>query len=216
MSRYMAKARDPWSSVTHMLGAVSFLFGTAVLVFWGLIQHSGAGLTASAAIFGLSLVALYSASAVYHFINSTPKVTLILRKLDHSMIYILIAGSYTPMLVCYYPAKQRTWMLAAIWLIALCGIAVKLLWFAAPRWISTGFYLLTGWFVLVDLTPLLHMPAMALALLAGGGLSYTAGGIIYGLKKPNLSPVFGFHELFHLFVLVGSLLHYLMVLLYIL
>ena len=216
MSRYMARARDPWSSATHMMGAVSFLFGTAVLVFWGLIHRSGAGLTASAAVFGLSLVALYSASAVYHFINSTPKVTLILRKLDHSMIYILIAGSYTPMLVCYYPAVQRTWMLMAIWFIALCGIAVKLMWFGAPRWLSTGFYLLTGWFVLVDLKPLLQMPAMALALLAGGGIAYTAGGIIYGLKNPNFSPAFGFHELFHVFVLLGSLLHYLVVLLYVL
>ena len=129
MSRYMAKAKDPWSSATHMVGAVSFLLGTAILILWGLLQQAGAGQIASAAIFGLSLVALYSASALYHYINSTPKVTMILRKLDHSMIYVLIAGSYTPILACYYPAEQRTWMLAAIWGIALCGIMVKLLWF---------------------------------------------------------------------------------------
>lgn len=216
MSRYMEKAKDPWSSATHMIGAVSFLFGTLVLIFWGVIGRSGAGLIASAAIFGLSLVALYTASAVYHYINSTPKVTLILRKLDHSMIYVLIAGSYTPMLVCYYPAAQRTWMLAAIWGIALCGIAVKLLWFSAPRWLYTAFYLLMGWFVLVDMSPLATMPTVAVALLAGGGIAYTLGGLIYGLKKPNLSPVFGFHELFHVFVLLGSLMHYLLVLLYVL
>ncbi len=216
MSRYMAKAKDPWSSATHMIGAVSFLFGTLVLILWGMIEQSGAGLIASAAIFGLSLVALYTASAVYHYINSTPKVTLILRKLDHSMIYVLIAGSYTPMLVCYYPVAQRTWMLAAIWGIALCGIAVKLLWFGAPRWLYTAFYLLMGWFVLVDISPLTTMPTVAVALLAGGGIAYTLGGLIYGLKKPNLSPVFGFHELFHVFVLFGSLMHYLLVLLYVL
>jgi len=212
MSRYMAKAKDPWSSVTHMVGAVSFLFGTAILILWGLVQQASAGLILSSAVFGLSLVALYSASAVYHFINSTPKVTLILRKLDHSMIYVLIAGSYTPMLVCYFPATQRVWMLTAIWGIALCGIAVKLLWFNAPRWLYTAFYLLMGWFVLVDLRPIAQMPAVAVALLAGGGIAYTIGGLIYGLKKPNLSPVFGFHELFHVFVLLGSLMHYLLVL----
>ena len=215
MSRYMAHAKDPWSSLTHMLGAVSFLFGTAVLIVGGLLQQKGFAPIISAAIFGLSLVALYTASAVYHFVTAGPKVTMILRKLDHSMIYVLIAGSYTPVLICYYPPTERVWMLAAIWAIALCGIAVKLLWFHAPRWLYTAFYLMMGWFVLIELKPLTNLPLGALVLLAGGGISYTVGGLIYGLKRPVLTPNFGFHELFHLFVLLGSLLHYLMVLVYI-
>ncbi|MBR5559677.1 MAG: hemolysin III family protein [Oscillospiraceae bacterium] len=215
MSRYMAHAKDPWSSLTHMLGAVGFLFGTVALIVWGLVQHSGVGLIISAVVFGLSLVALYTASAVYHFVSAEPKLTMILRKLDHSMIYVLIAGSYTPVLICYYPPVQRVWMLTAIWAIALCGIAVKLLWFEAPRWLYTAFYLMMGWFVLVDLKPLNNLPVGALGLLVGGGVSYTIGGLIYGLKRPILTPRFGFHELFHVFVLMGSLLHYLMVLIYI-
>lgn len=215
MSRYMAHAKDPWSSLTHMLGAVSFLFGTAALIIQGLLQNSGPGPVVSAAVFGLSLVALYTASAVYHFVNAGPRVTVILRKLDHSMIYVLIAGSYTPVLLCYYPPTERIWMLVAIWVIALCGIAVKLLWFHAPRWLYTAFYIMMGWFVLIDLKPLGTLPLGALLLLAGGGVAYTAGGLIYGLKRPVLTPRFGFHELFHVFVLLGSLLHYLMVLIYI-
>lgn len=216
MSRYLSRAKDPWSSLTHMMGAVGFLFGTAVLILWGWLTKASAGVIASAAVFGLSLVALYTASAVYHFISATPKITRVLRKLDHSMIYVLIAGSYTPVLVCYYPPADRNWMLAAIWAIALCGIVVKLCWFDAPRWLYTGFYLMMGWFVLLNLSPLSTLPVGALVLLAAGGVAYTIGGIIYGLKRPVLSAGFGFHELFHLFVLVGSLLHYLMVLLYIL
>lgn len=216
MSRYMAKARDPWSSLTHLLGAALFLPGTGLLVLFGALHHCGGGLIAAAAVFGGSLVALYTASAVYHYTNAGPRLRLLLRKLDHAMIYILIAGSYTPVLVGFFPRPQRLWMLCAIWAIALCGIAVKLLWFGAPRWVSTGFYLLMGWFVLVDLGPLAAMPKGALALLVLGGLAYTAGGVIYGLKKPNLSPRFGFHELFHVFVLLGSLAHYCMVLVYVL
>ena len=216
MSRYLSRAKDPWSSLTHMMGAVAFLFGTVVLILWGCLKQTSAGIIASAVIFGLSLVALYTASAVYHYITAAPKVTKILRKLDHSMIYVLIAGSYTPVLVCYYPPADRVWMLAAIWAIALCGIGVKLFWLEAPRWLYTGFYLIMGWFVLVNLSPLTNLPTGALVLLAGGGAAYTAGGIIYGLKRPVLFPGFGFHELFHLFVLLGSLLHYLMVLIYVL
>ena len=216
MSRYMRCAKDPWSSVTHLMGALFFLAGTAILVCSSLLQGLGWMLTLAVLVFGLSLVCLYSASAVYHYINSTARVNLILRKLDHSMIYVLIAGSYTPVLICYYPAQTRNWMLAAIWLIALCGIGVKLLWFGAPRWLYTGFYLMMGWFVLVDIRPLGNLPGGALALLAGGGMAYTIGGLIYGLKRPMLTSRFGFHELFHIFVLLGSLRHYLMVLIYVL
>lgn len=216
MSRYLARAKDPWSSLTHMLGAAGFLLGTVLLVLCGWVNKTPAGIVASAVIFGLSLVALYTSSAVYHYITATPQITKILRKLDHSMIYVLIAGSYTPVLVCYYPPSDRVWMLAAIWAIALCGIGVKLFWLDAPRWLYTAFYLMMGWFVLINLSPLSNLPKGAFVLLAAGGVAYTAGGVIYGLKRPMLSPNFGFHELFHLFVLLGSLLHYLMVLFYIL
>jgi len=216
VSRYLSRAKDPWSSMTHLWGAVLSLVGTILLVGRGLQQGAGPDLISAAAVFGFSLMALYTASATYHYVRAAPNVNLILRKLDHSMIYVLIAGSYTPVLLGFYPAPERYRLTAAIWAIAFVGIAVKLLWFGAPRVLYTGFYVLMGWFALIDVTPLAAMPAGALALIFGGGIAYTVGGLIYAFKKPNLFPNFGHHELFHIFVLLGSLQHYLLVLLYIL
>ena len=211
----MSKAKDPISSLSHMIGAVLFGVGTVVLLLKGLLGGFDAITVLSALVFGLSLIALYSASAAYHFVNASEQVNLILRKLDHSMIYVLIAGSYTPILLHYYHAPHCYWLTAAIWAIGLTGIAVKLLWFNAPRMLYTAFYILMGWFVLFDLSALQNMAPGAIALLVGGGLSYTAGGIIYALKKPNFSKRFGHHELFHILVLLGSLQHYIMVLGYV-
>ena len=132
------------------------------------------------------------------------------------MIYVLIAGSYTPVVLRFMPAPRSYVFLGAIWLVALTGIAVKLLWIDAPRLIGTALYLALGWAVAFDFGVVLSMPAPAIALLAAGGLAYTAGGIIYIAKRPNLSAVLGFHELFHLFVIAGSLCHYLMVFWYVL
>ena len=139
-----------------------------------------------------------------------------LKKLDHSMIYVLIAGSYTPIILKFMPAPRSYVFLGVIWLIALTGIAIKLLWIDAPRLIGTALYLALGWAIAFDFGVVLSMPAPAIALLAAGGLSYTVGGVIYIAKKPNLGKMIGFHELFHLFVIVGSVCHYLMVFLYVL
>ena len=129
---------------------------------------------------------------------------------------MLIAGSYTPVVLRYMDAPDAYVFLAVIWGIALFGIGAKLLWIDAPRFLGTILYLLMGWAVVFRFDVVLAMPAPAIALLAAGGLVYTVGGVIYILKKPNLSAVVGFHELFHLFVLAGSLCHYLMVFLYVL
>ena len=134
-----------------------------------------------------------------------------LKKLDHSMIYVLIAGSYTPIVLKYMQAPGAYLFLMVIWGIALFGISVKLVWIDAPRFLGTILYLLMGWAVIFRFDVVLSMPAPAITLLAIGGLSYTIGGVIYILKKPNLSEVLGFHELFHLFVLAGRGAHYLMV-----
>ena len=139
-----------------------------------------------------------------------------LKKLDHSMIYVLIAGSYTPIVLRYMPAPRSYLFLGAIWLIALSGIAIKLLWIDAPRLLGTALYLALGWAIALDFGVVLSMPAPAIFLLAAGGLSYTVGGIVYITKKPNIGAVLGFHELFHLFVIAGSLCHYLMVFWYVL
>lgn len=131
------------------------------------------------------------------------------------MIYVLIAGTYTPILLAYLEPPKGAAFTAAMWIIAAAGIAMKLCWFNAPRWLTTLLYLLMGWAILADMSIFSRMSAGAICLLVLGGVFYTVGGVIYGLKKPNLSSKLGFHELFHLFVLGGSLFHYLLVLLYI-
>ena len=200
--------RHPVEGVTKMNALTLAALGTG---FTFLMTAAGA-----AVVFCLSLIALYSASSAYHFSGRGEAVVRRLKKLDHSMIYVLIAGSYTPIILKFMPAPRCFVFLGVIWLIALTGIAVKLLWIDAPRLIGTVLYLALGWAIAFDFGVVLSMPSPAVELLAAGGLSYTVGGIIYILKKPNFSRLLGFHELFHLFVIAGSVCHYLMVMLYVL
>lgn len=213
---YLTKAREPISSFSHFIGAVVFALATVLLVgktlaFDGWTPKILIGVV----VFGVSLVALYSASAIYHFSNGSAKRILRLRKLDHSMIYVLIAGSYTPILLKYLPQRESLIFVSVIWGCAVLGVVIKLCWFSAPRWLQTLLYIAMGWAVLFDVSVFRDMSGVAVFLLAAGGVSYTVGGIIYIIKKPNLSPTWGFHELFHLFILLGSVFHYLMVLFYV-
>lgn len=217
MPRAFLKAREPFSCYSHFVGAVLSAVGLFALLVRLLVQPDISGQLAGAAVvFCLSLIALYSASSAYHFSGRGEAVVRRLKKLDHSMIYVLIAGSYTPIILKFMPAPRCFVFLGVIWLIALTGIAVKLLWIDAPRLIGTVLYFALGWAIAFDFGVVLSMPSPAVELLAAGGLSYTVGGIIYILKKPNFSRLLGFHELFHLFVIVGSICHYLMVMLYVL
>ena len=217
MPRAFLKAREPFSCYSHFVGAVLSAVGLFALLVRLLVQPDISGQLAGAAVvFCLSLIALYSASSAYHFSGRGEAVVRRLKKLDHSMIYVLIAGSYTPIILKFMPAPRCFVVLVVIWLIALTGIAVKLLWIDAPRLIGTALYLALGWAIAFDFGVVLSMPSPAVELLAAGGLSYTVGGIIYILKKPNFSRLLGFHELFHLFVIAGSVCHYLMVMLYVL
>ena len=217
MPRAFLRAREPFSSYSHFVGAVLSGVGLFAMLLRLLLDDAvSAQMAAASVVFCLSLIALYSASSIYHFSGRGEAVLRRLKKLDHSMIYVLIAGSYTPVVLRFMPAPRSYVFLGAIWLVALTGIAVKLLWIDAPRLIGTALYLALGWAVAFDFGVVLSMPAPAIALLAAGGLAYTAGGIIYIAKRPNLSAVLGFHELFHLFVIAGSLCHYLMVFWYVL
>lgn len=217
MPRVFLHAREPFSSYSHFVGAVLSGIGLFAMLLRLLLDDAVSGqLAAAAVVFCLSLIALYSASSVYHFSGRGDAVLRRLKKLDHSMIYVLIAGSYTPIVLRYMPAPRSYLFLGAIWLIALSGIAIKLLWIDAPRLLGTALYLALGWAIAVDFGVVLSMPVPAIALLAAGGLAYTVGGVIYIAKRPNIGRMLGFHELFHLFVIVGSLCHYLMVFLYVL
>ena len=216
MSRYFAKAREPMSSFTHLIGAVFFAAATVLLIIKTLAEpHWSAKVLVGVILFGISLIALYTASTVYHFANGSVRKLLILRKLDHAMIYVLIAGTYTPILLQYMTDIKGWVFVAAMWGCAVIGIIIKLCWFHAPRWLQTMLYVAMGWAVLFDMSVLQSMSGTAVTLLAAGGISYTLGAVIYLIKKPNFSPAFGFHELFHVFVLLGSLFHFIMIFFYV-
>ena len=208
MSRYFAKGREPMSSYTHFWGAVGGVIATFLLVGRSLWQGSGALVLAGVALFGLSLVALYSASSIYHYALCAAAPLRRLRKLDHAMIYWLIAGSYTPLCIKFMDEAKLPVFLGAMWAMAAAGILLKLLWLDAPRWLGTLLYLALGWAIVVDLPAFAAMPAGCLGLVAAGGVCYSLGAVLYMLKWPNLSERWGFHELFHLFILAGSACHF--------
>jgi len=161
-------------------------------------------------VFALSLVALYAVSATYHTINWGDRARSILRRVDHSMIFVLIAGSYTPFCLLVLSGALGIAMLAVVWAVAAAGIVMKILWPAAPRWLSVALYLAAGWIALVAASELASWFALVpLLMLAGGGVLYSLGGVIYAVRRPNPFPrVFGYHEVFHLLVIGGSVLHY--------
>lgn len=210
------KIKDSFSGFSHLAGAVLSVAGLFLLVRYAL-ENGTVWHIVSFSIFGTSLILLYTASSLYHLLTVSEKGTKILRKIDHMMIYVLIAGTYTP--VCLIPLRGGWgWsILISIWGIAMAGIILKVLWFNVPRWLYTFFYLLMGWLIVIAFIPLVKtMPAAAIFWLVAGGLLYTTGAIIYGTKWPKLKlKGFGFHEVFHIFVLYGSFCHFWMMFRYI-
>lgn len=215
MYHLFSKAREPMNSYTHFLGVLFAIVAAVLLLSLTIGVNFTATTLASVLIFCLSMVLLYGASSWYHYSNGTEKVLARLRKLDHAMIYVLIAGSYTPICLKYMGGNKGILFSLVLWLVALIGSIVKLCWMSAPRWLSTAFYLLMGWSILFDWHSLTLLPSGAVALLLCEGISYSIGAVCYIIKKPNISKIFGFHEIFHLFILLGTLFHFLTVLLYV-
>lgn len=213
---FMKKAREPMSSYTHFWGALASTAATVLMVVWGIAKHASWMLVLGVAVFGVSLVALYTASSVYHFVKAGENCVLRLRKLDHSMIYVLIAGSYTPVCLAFMETQHAIRFVGGMWLVALIGIVLKLCWLNAPRALYTALYLAMGWAAVLDLPALSKMPSGCFAWILAGGLLYSTGAVLYIVKKPNLPKGWGFHELFHIFILAGSACHILAVLLYVL
>ena len=170
----------------------------------------------SSAVFGISMILLYTASTVYHYVTGKAETIRRFRKLDHSMIFVLIAGSYTPFSLAYLPQREALIFLAVIWGIALGGITMKLFWVNAPNWLSALFYLAMGWAIMLKRHIFAFMEPGCFGLLLAGGIAYTLGALIYALKKPNWFKEFGFHEIFHLFIMLGSALHAIAVVVFIL
>ena len=205
--------REPASGLSHLAGALLSVAGL-ILLLYAAITNRDVWQIVSFSIFGASMILLYSASAAYHLVNSSEKAIRILQKIDHSMIFVLIAGTYTPICLTLLRGRLGYWLLALIWSCAAAGIVMKMFFFDIPRLLYTGVYLIMGWIAVFVIVPLYRAGGpLPLIWLLAGGLFYTAGGIIYAIKKPNILPGWlGFHELFHIFVILGSTAHYVMIL----
>jgi len=206
----MPKFRDPISGLTHLAAAVTAVLGLIGLLLAG---QGDALREISFLIYGTSLVLMFSASALYHLVHCGPRMTGILRKIDHSAIYLLIAGTYTPVCLTFFSGFWRWGLLSIIWGMALSGVALKIFFIRAPRWVTTGIYLGMGWFSVLAVNEMLRtMPSGVIIWLVAGGLFFTAGAVVYVLKRPNPRPgLFGFHEIWHLFVILGCLSHFIVV-----
>ena len=202
--------REPGSALTHFI-AMIMAVGAAVPLLLKAASHGSVCLLAML-VFIISMILLYGASATYHSVNLPASVIKILRKVDHSMIFVLIAGSYTPVCLLVLDPKRGYPLLIAVWSLALIGIGIKFLWITCPKWFSSVLYIAMGWSCLSVLGQLFSLlPLHAFLWLLAGGLIYTAGGIIYALRLPLFDarhPMFGLHEIFHLFVMAGSLCHF--------
>ncbi|MFU8861407.1 MAG: PAQR family membrane homeostasis protein TrhA [Cyclonatronaceae bacterium] len=209
MYALMWKIKDPVSCLTHLMGALLSVAGMAILVYQAASLQKPVH-TLAFAIFGLSLILLYSASSAYHMFNLSDAGNMRLKRLDHMMIYILIAGTYTPFCLIALQGTVKWVLFGTIWALAVIGIIFKIFWLDAPRWLSVAFYLFMGWLAVFTIPGMSgYIPAMATGWTVIGGLSYSAGAVIYGVKKPDPFPdVFGFHEIWHIFVLGGSISHF--------
>jgi hemolysin III len=203
----LKKLREPVNSLTHWAGALLALGGLIALL---IIGWDTPAKIISLAIYGVSLIAMFSASATYHMVRVKDRALEIFRKVDHAAIYLLIAGTYTPFCVNAFEGFWKWGMLTIIWSLAAIGIIVKVFYIRAPRWLNAGIYLVMGWLALAAAGQMLAaLPAWVLTWLIIGGVLYTLGAVVYITKIFNFKPgVFGFHEMWHIFVLLAAAAHY--------
>jgi hemolysin III len=201
------KIREPVNSLTHWGGALLALAGSIVLLIvgWGAPAK-----IISLTIYGVSLIAMFSASATYHMVRVKDRALEIFRKVDHAAIYFLIAGTYTPFCVNAFDGFWKWGMLSIIWSLAVIGIVVKIFYIRAPRWLNAGIYVAMGWLSVGAAGQFLAaLPVWVLGWLIAGGVIYTLGAVVYSTKIFNFKPdVFGFHEMWHIFVLLAAAAHF--------
>jgi len=193
--------REPFNAHSHLIGAVLGLAGTVVLL---LFAQGNPAKIAGALVFGLTMVLMYTSSALYHALPVSERALLWLRKLDHAAIFLFIAGTYTLVLLQALESSWRPWALGVVWLLAAMGVGLKLITLRAPRWLYTATYLGMGW-LSIFLLPKLTLNPWALGFLIAGGVAYSLGAVVYAAKWPNPLPrLVGFHGIWHVFVLLGS------------
>ncbi len=207
------KPKDPGSAITHFIGMFMAIFASTPLLIKAANKPDKIHLI-SLAIFMTSMILLYAASTIYHSLNLSERTNRVLRKLDHIMIFILIAGSYTPICLIVLGEGVGTLLFILIWGIAIIGILIKAFWITCPKWFSSLLYIAMGWLCVIAFGPLVNtLSPAAFGWLLAGGIIYTVGGIIYALKLPIFNSKhknFGSHEIFHLFVMGGSICHFIL------
>lgn len=207
----LKKLREPVNSLTHWAGAVLALIGLIALLIvgWGTPAK-----VISLIIYGTSLIFLFSASATYHMVEVKERALEIFRKIDHAAIYFLIAGTYTPFCVNAFDGFWKSGMLSIIWSLAVIGIGVKVFYIRSPRWLNAGIYVIMGWLSIAAIGQMLAvLPIWVLGWLFAGGVIYTLGAVVYITKIFNFVPgVFGFHEIWHIFVMLAAAAHFVAVL----
>ena len=205
--------KDPGSAITHFIGMLMAIFAAVPLLIKA-AQEPGKIYIISIAIYAASLILLYAASTSYHTFNISDKMNTILKKIDHMMIFVLIAGSYTPICLLVLGGKTGLILLSLVWGIAIVGILIKAFWVYCPKWVSSILYIGMGWTCVLAFTQILNsMSPAAFGWLLAGGIIYTIGGVIYALKLPIFNMKhknFGSHEIFHLFVMGGSACHFIL------
>lgn len=203
--------REPGSAITHFIAMMMAVFATVPLLVKAGITSGGRSFIAMV-VFMTSMILLYGASAAYHTVNLTGRYLRIFRKLDHMMIFVLIAGSYTPVCLIVLGGQSGYMLLFLVWGIALTGMLIKACWITCPKWFSSVIYIAMGWVCVLVFGQLLDtLPTAAFLWLLAGGIIYTVGGVIYALKLPIFNSRhknFGSHEVFHLFVMAGSICHF--------
>lgn len=207
--------REPGSAITHFIACLM-----AIAAALPLIAKSQGGIaTLALTVFSVSMILLYGASTLYHSITATGKLLRIFRKIDHMMIFVLIAGSYTPVCLIVLGGDMGYALLALVWGVAIAGMLLKALWITCPKWFSSAIYIAMGWLCLLVFGTLWGtLPHAAFGWLLAGGIIYTVGGVIYALKLPvfnALHKYFGSHEIFHLFVMGGSFCHFIFMYFYV-
>ncbi|MBE6062492.1 MAG: hemolysin III family protein [Clostridium butyricum] len=214
MEKYL---REPVNSLTHFIGAVLSMFALVAMLIKSYVKETSSTTFLSVLFFGISMILLYSASTTYHSVIANDKVIKILKRLDHSMIFILIAGSYAPFCLVALHGKIGFCLFLAVTICAGLGIIFKICWITCPRWLSSVMYIGIGWFAIFAIYPMSQiLSTWALIWLILGGLIYTIGGVIYALKKDKIKiGILGTHEIFHLFIMVGTFCHFICVFFYI-
>lgn len=211
--------KDPGSAITHFIGMLMAIFAAVPLLIKAAHEPGHLYLTALT-IYAASLILLYAASTTYHTVDISEKVNTILKKIDHMMISVLIAGTYTPICLLVLDRKTGIPLLLLVWGIAIAGILIKAFWVYCPKWFSSVLYICMGWTCVLAFTQILNtLSPAAFGWLLAGGIIYTIGGIIYALKLPIFNDRhknFGSHEIFHLFVMAGSACHFIVMYAYLL